>query len=128
MTNVEKIIESLIFIEWNMKEDIDASRISAEVGYSPHYFRKLFRRVTGLSLETYLCRRRLTEAFKALKQNPDNAIKITYEYRFKCLKEFTKTFFRQFKTYPAEFHIKQPASHLKLQEAIVYDVIHKAGL
>lgn len=128
MTNIEKIIESLIFIEWNMKEDIDASRISAEVGYSPHYFKKLFRKVTGLSLETYLCRRRLTEAFKALKQNPDNAIKITYEYRFRCLKEFTKAFFRQFKAYPVEIYVKQPVNPMKLQEAIVYDVIHKAGL
>lgn len=128
MTNVERIIESLVFIEWHMKEDIDVSRISAEVGYSPRYFKQLFRKVTGVSVNSYLCRRRLTEALKSLRKEPGNIFTVASEYRFNCVREFKQKFLRQFKIHPAKIDFNKPPRGLQLQEAIVYDVINKARI
>lgn len=125
MTNKEKIVEALVYIEWNLKEKIDIPAIANEIGYSQHYFKKLFKQITGYNISTYLLKRRLTEAFKEIAADPENLLKIANEYKFSCFSEFTNLFFRQFRIQP--YDIKKGYSYQtsQVQEPIVRDIIGK---
>lgn len=125
MRNVDKIVEALVFIEWHMKEQINAATIANEIGYSTSYFRRLFKKTTNLSVEIYLLKRRLTEALKEIAAEPENVFRIAYDYRFSCYNRFTKLFFKYMKVHPHEIKKGYSYKLCPVQEPIVYDVINK---
>lgn len=58
--------EIIQFIEDNLSEDLNVESVATRSGYSTHHFQRMFAAVTGLSMGSYIRRRRLTKAARGV--------------------------------------------------------------
>ena len=61
-TNIQIIQEVVDYIDSHLEDRLDSESISRQAGYSRYHLSRMFTSITGLSLHTYIQRRRLTEA------------------------------------------------------------------
>lgn len=89
-----RTIENAIdFIEKNLTEKISVEDISKHFFRSKWHFQRIFRTMTGVSVYSYIRRRRLSEAARDLILSGDKIIDIAFHYNY----ETPETFLREFK-------------------------------
>jgi len=101
MTNRERILKTIAFIESNLKKDITISDIAQEAYCSLFHFVRLFKSMTGLSPKKYLLKRRLTESIDALKNSNAKIGAIALDFQFGSHETFTRSFQKHFGTSPS---------------------------
>lgn len=101
MTTDELIIDTLDFIESNLKEELSAEFLSARVGYSKVHFSRLFIFVVGATIHDYIVTRRLIHVAFEMKTKQIN--ECLYEYGFDTQTGFIKAFKKKFGITPMEF-------------------------
>ena len=80
------------YIEANFQEDLSLAGLAKQVGMSPFYFCKMFRKVTGVNFANYVCGVRVEKA-KTLLLNPNYRVsEIAYEVGFQSLTHFNRVF------------------------------------
>ncbi|MBE2998332.1 helix-turn-helix transcriptional regulator [Nocardiopsis sp. HNM0947] len=79
-------------VERFLHTDLRLDRIAAAVGYSPHHLHRSFRGTFGLTLHTYIRRRRLTEAALALATTSEPVLDIAMDHGFGSQQSFTAAF------------------------------------
>lgn len=102
-TEIEKIIQNARFlIRENIEEDIDWQKLADDnnIGYS--YFRKMFKKYTGISPHQYQLEMKLFRA-KELLLTTDKSIKeISYEMGFQSIYYFSRLFKKKVGINPSE--------------------------
>lgn len=86
--------ETLKYIEDNLENDVDISRIAERIYISPFYLQKGFRIVTGYSIGEYIRNRRLYEAAKIISQTDEKIIDVAFRFGYETPESFTKAFSR----------------------------------
>jgi AraC family L-rhamnose operon regulatory protein RhaS len=66
--NQESIAAALVYIETHLDETLDFNVLAQEYGFSPNYFRKLFKDVTGFSTINYVNRLRIIRASEYMQK------------------------------------------------------------
>jgi AraC family transcriptional regulator len=126
MTNKEIILKSVLYIENNLKEEIDVFKVSREVCYSLYHFIRLFQSITGFSPKNYIQQRRLTESVHELRNTDKKIVDIAYDFQFGSHESFTRAFRKQFNVNPTEIRNGHSLSALPLVTAITPEYIYQS--
>ncbi|MBQ9788624.1 MAG: helix-turn-helix domain-containing protein [Lentisphaeria bacterium] len=80
------------YIAKHIDEKISLTQLSKIVGYTPKYFSKFFKKITGISVSAYIIRCRIELAQSELKYSNKTLSEIAYEHGFCDATHFSKTF------------------------------------
>ena len=103
--NLSGIKKAIIFTELHFRERITLEQIAAEAGYTPTYFSKLFKKVTGESYTQMLNRYRLGYA-RTLLANGISVAESCFFSGFGSLTNFLETFKKKYGISPSEYRRK----------------------
>lgn len=121
---VKLIIDIINHIEDNLEKNISVESVSFFSGYSPHHFQKMFAACVGMSLGTYIRRRRLTKSAKRLTSTEDRIIEIAQDAGFDSQEAFTRAFKSMFETTPKEYRVQGLRSGLRTQPQMSGAYVH----
>jgi AraC family transcriptional regulator len=93
-----KLRRALDYIEANIDRDIGLEELSKNIGMSPHYFCRTFRKSVGMPPYRYLITRRIERAKELLASTDKDVTGIALEVGFSSHSHFT-TAFRRFVGY-----------------------------
>lgn len=104
MMNQDNIISDLInWIEKNLEQPLSIDNVAEKSGYSKWHLQRMFKKVTGQILGTYIRHRRLTHAALALRLTGKPILDIAMQYRFDSQQTFTRSFKKEFNITPATY-------------------------
>lgn len=110
-TAVERMQNSLRFIDAHFAEDITLEQIAEQSGLSPHYFSRLFRDVFRMKLWDHVLSRRIEAAKQMLMLDGDKTVlEIALACGFHNTANFNRVFLRFTGMTPSEF--KKSGLHL----------------
>jgi AraC family transcriptional regulator len=101
MVESSSILSALAFVEAHLQEPIAVADIADAAGYSLYYFCRIFNGATHHTPYSYLIRRRLAEAARALVTTDALVIDIAYDYQFNNPETFTRACRRVFGAPPS---------------------------
>ena len=64
--NIKNVMAAIDYIESHLHEKLDLETIAEAVHYSKYHLHRMFTGTVGLTIQTYVQRRQLTEAAKLL--------------------------------------------------------------
>ena len=117
------MIDIVNHIENNLDTDLSVKSVSEYSGYSSHHFQKMFAAVTGLSLGSYIRKRRLTNAAIKLRDSSERIIEIALDSGFESQESFTRAFKTMFGANPNEYRKSDSDFGLRKLEAITSTLI-----
>ncbi len=117
------MIDIINHIEDNLHTDLSVRSVSEYSGYSSHHFQKMFAAITGLSLGSYIRRRRLTKAAAKLRSSSERIIEIALDSGFESQESFTRAFKTMFGANPSEYRKSDSDFGLRNLEAITAGLI-----
>lgn len=100
MMNIKKTI---VYMEKNYENDISLKNIADEIGMSPNYFSRFFKRTTGETFYGYLTNIRLYYAHKELMNSDASITDIAFSNGFANVKSFIAAFKKVYKVTPAKY-------------------------
>jgi AraC-like DNA-binding protein len=100
ITNVKIAIE---YLEKNYENEIYLSSVAAELGMSPNYFSRFFKKSTGETFYDYLVNIRLYYAQKELMNTDASITEIAFNNGFPNVKSLIEKFKRVYGMTPARF-------------------------
>jgi AraC family transcriptional regulator len=107
--NVKQLVyESTVYIHENYGEQINIAEVATHAYFSPSYFAKVFRVLTGFTYGNYLSNYRMYRAAKALAESDMRIIEIAFNSGFLSQQSFTKTFSKTYGITPAQFRQQKP--------------------
>lgn len=110
----------LDYIEENLSETMSLQALSQISGYSVPQFYRLFKQLTGDTVNEYLCRRKMSEAAIELKNSSKSISEIAFQYGFQSHDVFTRAFRRVYGITPNEYRhsdvVVQPLKTLAIQQ------------
>lgn len=113
------IIETIEYIENNLKEELTAEILAKTVGYSKVHFSRLFIFVTGTTIYDYIVSRRLVHAAKEI-QIAKNISQVLFDYGFDTQTGFNKAFKRKFGMTPKAF---KEINDIRIPSLIIKEMI-----
>lgn len=97
-------IDILDFLEDNFMYDLSIDEIASFTGRSLSTFKRDFRKISELSPEKWLIRRRLEAAVEILRDESKSVTDVYTEVGFKNMSHFSKAFKKQFGTSPSSYN------------------------
>lgn len=92
MNNRELILSSVQIIENNLRTNMTILDISKELGFSFHYYSRLFKAITGYSPKSYMLARKITESISPLIETDRRIIDLAIEFGFGSSEAYTRAF------------------------------------
>lgn len=111
---IVKMSEVIRFIEAHLKEKLDLDQIASATHYSKFHLHRMFTNTVGLTIQTYVKRRRLTEAAKLLVFSDKSIIEIAAEAGYESQQAFTHIFTELYKQSPNKFRENEKFYPLQL--------------
>lgn len=99
----ERLRNVLDYINQNFLEDISSASLSKKFGYSPSYFSRRFKQITGISPAAYIRILRLEEAKKRLTYSKESIGNIAADCGFEDLCYFSLCFKKNYGITPTEY-------------------------
>lgn len=116
----KRIVKAIRYIDDHLDTDLSLQKI-AEVGaYSPFHFHRIFRLVTGETLQQYITRKRMERSAFYLALRKQLSLKDIYlQFGFSSHSAFTKTFKNHYRQSPSAFRKSVPEHfhQIRLQES-----------
>jgi AraC family transcriptional regulator len=116
----KRIVKAIRYIDDHLDTDLSLQKI-AEVGaYSPFHFHRIFRLVTGETVQQYINRKRMERsAFYLALRKPLGLKDIYLQFGFSSHSTFTKNFKKQYGHSPSAFRKSAPENfhQILLQES-----------
>ncbi|MGG0812846.1 AraC family transcriptional regulator [Paenibacillus alvei] len=92
MDMLKDMNQALAYIEEHLDQDIDYAKVAQLAGTSEYHFRRLFSYLAGISLNTYVRNRRLSQACQELHLNNMKVVDIAIKYGYHSVDGFTRAF------------------------------------
>ncbi len=92
MDAMARLNQAMRYIEQNLAEELDFTRVERIAGCSEYHFRRMFSYIAGMSLTEYVRRRRLTLAGVDLRAGREKIIDIAMRYGYDSPDAFTRAF------------------------------------
>lgn len=91
------------WIECHLHQPISVSQLTHLAGCSSRHLRGLFKQAFGVSIRTYIQKRRLTLASSMLRETSRTLTEVAMMYQFSHLSSFSRAFKNQFGQCPHEY-------------------------
>ena len=121
LTNFNKVME---YIETHLEEELDFNTVSKIAGVSEYHFRKMFSYLSGMTLSSYIRKRRLSKASFDLMQKDIKIIDIAIKYGYDSADGFSRAFKEWFGVNPSEI---KDAKNLKVFPCMTFQLTIKGG-
>src|SRR6056297_2885096 len=92
----------------HVHEEMTLKKISEQVGYSPWYAAKIFKKFTGKTIFEYLRALRLSKAVLKLRDEKVRVIDVAFDFHFNTHEGFTSAFSKAFGIGPKSYSKKAP--------------------
>lgn len=112
MKQINRIQNSIQFIENHLKENITIKDAADTAFFSLYHYSRTFNQITRHSPYEYIIKRRLSEAAIEITNSNKKIIEIAYDYQFQSPEAFTRAFKRLFHITPSQL---KRSSHMRLQ-------------
>lgn len=86
--------QAVSYLESHLQDDVSYEDVANEVFLSPYHFMRIWKAVTGYTIDEYLRNRRLYLAATDLAANDGKVIDIAYRYGYETPESFAKAFKR----------------------------------
>lgn len=103
MNNYERIQKAIDYIEENLTRKIFIEKAAEASFFSSAQFYRIFFAITGLSVKSYIRRRRIFEASKELRTSQRIILDIAIEYQFESQESFTRALKKEYGVTPGIF-------------------------
>ena len=92
MDYYRRIQDAVEYIEDHLTEEMRIGDIAAAAYFSVFHFQRLFRAISGFSVQEYIRKRRLAEAAQMLRGTGNTILEIALSYRYGSHEAFTRAF------------------------------------
>lgn len=112
----KRIVKIIQYIDNNLDTELSLEKVSEIGAYSPFHFHRIFRLITGETLQNYITRKRIEKSafYLALKKNL-SVKDIYHEFGFSNHSTFNKTFKKNYGKSLSEFRKSAPENFHKIQ-------------
>lgn len=110
------VYEVIHFIDANLDELTDLSRIATELGYSYSYLSRVFSLETGLGIQDYCQKKRFDRAADLLKNTDQSVTSIAQNLRYQSIHSFSKAFRKHFGLSPTDYQALHQKSQIRTNE------------
>jgi len=112
-----RIHQAIKFIEDNLDEELSLEVVSDIAHTSPYHFHRIFKVVTGETLNTYITRKRIEKTASVLLRKPDVSVsELSLQYGFKSNSSFTRAFKKFYGISPRLFRKSSPGKYSKISQ------------
>lgn len=113
--NIKNIIAAIDYIENHLHEKLDLETVAGAVHYSKYHLHRMFTDTAGLTIQTYIQRRRLTEAAKLLVLSDRPILEIALSCGYASQQSFTDIFKAMYKKSPNQYRKEEKFYPLQLR-------------
>ncbi|GKU27405.1 AraC family transcriptional regulator [Clostridium folliculivorans] len=110
MNYYHRIQNSIEFIELNLDQNIDIVDIASKAYFSAFHFQRIFQAISGFSVQSYIRKRRMTEAAILLKRTDKTILEISITFQYGSQEAFTRAFESSFGITPYKYRKSQEIS------------------
>ncbi|WP_165828332.1 AraC family transcriptional regulator [Chryseobacterium phosphatilyticum] len=111
----KRIVRTIQYIDANLDADLSLERIAEVSAYSPFHFHRIFKLITGETLQNYIIRKKTERSAFFLAVKKEMEIKdIYFDLGFSNHSVFSKTFKKYYGLPPSEFRKKAPETFHKI--------------
>jgi AraC-like DNA-binding protein len=93
----------LSYVEKNLHKNIFQAQVAALCGMNPSQFSRHFKQIYGMTFQSFLIRRRMSEAVRLLKNPSASVSDVCFTVGFQDLSYFTRTFRRYVGMTPSRY-------------------------
>jgi AraC family transcriptional regulator len=104
------------FIDQNLESDLSLNKVSKIAFFSPFHFHRVFKFVTGETLNGYVTRRKIEKSASDLLHKTITATEIAHQYGFSDNSSYSRAFKKHFGVSPTEFKKQNPNRHSKIRQ------------
>lgn len=104
------------YIDEHLDDDLSLKTISEIAFFSPFHFHRVFKYVTGETLNEFVTRRRIEKAALDILLTNLSATEIAHKYGFSSNSSLSKTFKKYFGSSPTEFKKQNPHRYSKIRQ------------
>ena len=104
------------YIDENLSSDLSLDTLSKIAFFSPFHFHRIFKHITGETLNEYVIRRRIEKAALDLLHKNDTTTEIAHTYGFSDISSFSRAFKNYFEVSPTAFKKQNPNRHSKIRQ------------
>lgn len=111
----KRIVKAIQFIDDNLDAALSLEKVSEIAAYSPFHFHRIFKLVTGETVQSYIVRKRTEKSAFYLALRKNLGIKDIYlQFGFSNHSAFHKTFKKHYGKSPTEFRNSVPETFHKI--------------
>ncbi len=112
----KRIIKAIQFIDNNLDTELSLDKVSEVAAYSPFHFYRIFRVITGETVQNYIVRRRIEKSALYLALRKNLSVQDIYlQLGFSNHSSFNKTFKKYYGKSPSGFRRSAPENFHKIQ-------------
>lgn len=104
------------FIDENLGSDLSLNIVSEIAFFSPFHFHRVFKFITGETLNGYISRQRIEKSALDLLHKKITATEIAHKYGFSDNSSFSRAFKKYFGVNPTEFKKQNSNKHSKIRQ------------
>ena len=113
--NIKNVMAAIDYIESHLHEKLDLETIAVAVHYSKYHLHRMFTGTVGLTIQTYVQRRQLTEAAKLLVFSDRPILDIALSAGYESQQSFTDIFKAMYKKSPNRYREEEEFYPLQLR-------------
>lgn len=113
--HIQRINKAFHYIEQNLDSALSLTAVAEVAHYSAFHFHRLFRLMTGESLNQYINRKRLEKCASILFRHQEQSVAEIYlKYGFTSNSSFTRSFKKHYGMSPTDFRRLSPDGYSKI--------------
>ncbi len=113
--NIKNVMAAIEYIESHLHEKMDLETVAGAVHYSKYHLHRMFTGTVGLTIQTYVQRRQLTEAAKLLVLSHRPILEIALIAGYESQQSFTDIFKAIYKKSPNQYRAEGEFYPLQLR-------------
>ena len=103
-TDNEKLLHKIFyFVEENFNADCSLSNLAANTGYDYYYLSRYFKKIVGISFNSYVTHYRLSNACYLMSNTTMPIIQCAFDSGFTSLRSFNRSFKQNFNITPTAY-------------------------
>ncbi|WP_299485922.1 AraC family transcriptional regulator [uncultured Allomuricauda sp.] len=104
------------YIDENLHGDLSLNTISEVAFFSPYHFHRVFKFITGETLNQYVTRRRIEKSALDLLHKTIPTTEIAHKFGFSQVSAYTRAFRKYYNVSPTEFRKQNPNRFSKIRQ------------
>lgn len=113
-TYIKRVSKVFEYIHENLDSELNLEKLSDIAYFSPFHFHRIFKSITGETLNEYITRQRIEKAASHLLHTNNPIADIGFQFGFKDASSFTRSFKKYYNQSPTEFKSSNPRRFSKI--------------